>query len=151
MSYNIFMIYIAGDKHGYGTTQYVAEFLKSQNIPFVNLGVQNEGEDMKLQDLIPKVVEELKKDSNNKAILSCGTGVGIEVGANKFAGIRAVLATEEKVAEWSRVYDNCNVLCLVGWEADKDKIEKIVEAWLKAEYDGNEGRLEMLKTFDTWH
>ena len=145
------MIYLASDKHGFKAIQFVIDFLTSKNIDFINLGVKDGIEDIKLQDLIPKVVYEIKKNPESKAILSCGTGVGVEVGINKFAGIRASLVTDSKVAEWSKVYDNCNVICLVGWEAKKEKITNIVDVWLKSEYDGNQDRLEMLKTFDTWH
>lgn len=145
------MIYLASDKHGYKAIQFVADFLNSKNFEYLNIGVQNDEENIKLEDFIPKVVSEVKKDLSNRAILSCGTGVGVEVGANKFAGIRASLVADEKIAEWSRIYDNCNVLCLAGWEADKDKIAKIVDVWLSSEYDGDKDRLEMFKTFDTWH
>ena len=144
------MIYVGGDKHGYKAIEHVSDFLVSQKIEFINLGVQNENEDIKLEDLIPKIISEILKDKENKAILSCGTGVGIEIGANKFAGIRAVLATNEKIAEWSRTYDDCNVLCLVGWNTEKAKVEKIVDTWLKSNYDGNIDRLEMIKKFDSW-
>ncbi|MCE9548861.1 RpiB/LacA/LacB family sugar-phosphate isomerase [Candidatus Nomurabacteria bacterium] len=83
-------------------------------------------------------------------MISCGTGVGIEVGANKLKGIRACLANDEKVATYARVYDDCNVLCLVGWESDEEKISRILEAWLSSEYDGNIDRLKMFDAFDVW-
>jgi len=144
------MIYLGADKHGLAAIRFVSDFLKSKNIEFADLGVQKEGEDMALQDLIPKVTKKVLKDEKNLGILSCGTGVGMEVGANKFSGIRACLVTDEKIAEYSRVYDDCNMLCLVGWEAEKEKVSRIVDAWLKAEYDGNEARLKMFDAFDSW-
>src|SRR5258708_1010630 len=130
---------------------YVENFLRSQHIEYENLGVKQENEDMKLEDMIPKVVSQVKEKEENKGILSCGSGVGVEVGANKFSGIRACLATNEKIAKWSRIYDNCNVLCLVGWESNKETVGKILTAWLKTEYDGSEKRLKMMDVFDTWH
>ena len=145
------MIYIAGDKHGFKTMDIVERYLKTHGIRFENLGVKSTSEKMKLENMIPKVTKRVLKDPKNKGILSCGTGVGIEVGANKFSGIRACLATDEKVAEWSRVYDNCNVLCLVGWNANKKSINKILDAWLRAEYDGSKNRSKMFKEFDKWH
>ena len=55
-------------------------------------------------------------------ILICGTGVGISIAANKFAGIRAVVCSEP-LAFGSRV---------VGLELAK----MIVDAWLGAQYEG---------------
>ena len=145
------MIYIAADKHGLRAIKFVEEYLKSRNIPYDNLGIKTETEDMRLEDMIPKVVAKIRENRENKGILSCGAGVGVEIGANKFSGIRACLATNTKVAEWSRVYDNCNVLCLVGWEPEKNTIHSILDAWFGAEYDGDADRLKMMEVFDSWH
>ncbi len=145
------MIYIAGDKHGNSAIKIIETYLHSKGTEYINLGVKNENEDMKLEDMIPAVTKKVLESKNNTGILTCGSGVGVEVGANKFSGIRACLATNEKIAEWGRTKDNCNILCLVGWEADKDAICKILDAWFSSEYDGSEKRLKMIAEFDKWH
>jgi len=114
------------------------------------LGVTSENQDIKLEDLIPKVTKKILGLENNKGILICGTGIGVAIGANKIKGIRANLATDKTIAEWSVTYDNCNVLCLTGWKPKKINIEKIIQSFLNAKYDGSEKRLQMVKTFDTW-
>lgn len=101
--------------------------------------------------MIPKVIKKIKDIKNNRGILSCGTGVGVEVGANKFSGIRACLAGNEQIAQWSTVYDKCNVLCLTGWECKKEEIFKILEGWLTKKFDGDIKGLKMFDVFDTWH
>lgn len=145
------MIYLAGDNHGYQAMEFVMEYLGENEIEYVNLGVRDVSEKMKLGDMIPLVVEEVLKDRNNFGILSCGTGIGVEIGANKFSGIRACLAVNAKIAEWSKVYDKCNVLCLIGWDTTKEKVYLILDAWFQAEYDGDEGRLKMFEAFDACH
>ena len=145
------MIYIAADKHGYKVIKIVEEFLRSNKITYQNLGVMSDKEDMKLESMIPSVVKNIRKNKSNKAIISCGTGVGVEVGANKFSGVRACLATNAKIAEWSRVYDNCNVLCLVGWNTNKKEVKKILKTWFNSVFDGSEKRLKMFKEFNKWH
>lgn len=145
------MVYIAADKHGYNAIKIVEGYLTEKNLPYLNLGVKGEEEDMKLEDMIPTVVAEVLKDEKNRGILSCGTGIGIDIGANRFQGIRACLATTPKIAEWSVVYDKCNVLCLAGWDSEKSNIYAILDAWFKSEYDGSQERLEMFKVFDAWH
>lgn len=145
------MIYIAGDKHGYKVIEIVSNYLCEKGIEFENLGVKNDSEDMELQDMIPKVTKKVLEHTDNLGILTCGTGVGVEVGANKFSGIRACLATNEKIAQWSKVYDNCNILCLVGWEPDKIMIYQILDSFFKASYDGSKERLKMFEEFNKWH
>lgn len=145
------MIYLAGDKHGFQAIQFVKTYLANHAIPYQDLGVQSGSEDMPLETMIPSVVQKVKNNQEAKAILSCGTGVGVEVGANKFSGIRACLATTPKIAEYSIVYDKCNVLCLVGWDCTQKSVDEILNVWFNAKYDGNKKRLTMMRTFDTWH
>ena len=145
------MIYLGADKHGFKAIKITEQWLKRKGLKFENVGVLNEKADIKLQKLLPKVAVKVKSNEENRAIISCGTGIGVEVGINKFEGIRAVLAYDPEIAAWSRIYDKCNVLCLVGWKENQDLIEKILEKWFTAEYDGDQGRLEMFNAFDSWH
>ena len=105
------MIYLGADRHGFTTISFVTRYLQSHKISYQNMGIQNSDQDIALEDLIPSVVEKVLAEADAGAILSCGTGIGIEVGANKFSGIRACLATSGQIAQWARVYDKCNVLC----------------------------------------
>lgn len=145
------MIYIAADRHGYKAIKFAVEFLKKNKIEYENLGVTNAAQDLKLEHMIPEVVKKVKNSNTNKAILSCGTGVGVEVGTNKFSGIRACLAANAQIAKWSRIYDDCNVLCLAGWKCTKKQIHSILKAWFSSSYDGDQARLQMFKEFNKWH
>ena len=118
------MIYLGADKHGLEVVGMIETYLKENKIPYQNLGVKTIKENILLEDLIPKVATKILGLENNKGILICGTGIGITIGANKIKGIRANLATDKTIAEWSVVYDNCNVLCLSGWNPDKKMLKK---------------------------
>lgn len=145
------MIFVAGDKHGFKAILCVKEYLDSKKLEYADLGVKSETEEMMLESLIPPVVKKVLENEDNRGILSCGSGVGVEIGANKFSGIRACLATSEELAEWANVYDKCNVLCLIGWNCDKGQIFKMLDKWLGAKYDGDPGRLKTFEEFDKWH
>jgi ribose 5-phosphate isomerase B len=145
------MIYLGADKHGFKVIKMVKDWLDKKGKEYKNLGVEKQDEDVKLENLLPKVAENVRKDSNNLAVISCGSGIGVEVGINKFSRVRGCLAYDPEIAKWSRVYDNCNVLCLVGWRLDKELIRSILKQWFSARYDGSKKRLKMLKEFDNWH
>ncbi len=144
------MIYIAGDKHGYSAIRYITEYLTEKRIAFENLGVQNSETDDKLENFLPKVASQVLSQPENSGIVSCGTGVGVEVGINKFKGIRACLANEPKIAKWGKIYDKCNVLCIPGWEIDRETVFAILDEWFGNSYDGNTDRLKMFEAFDAW-
>lgn len=143
------MIYVAGDMHGFKAISFAIEYLNEHGLAYENIGVKKSGEDMPLETMIPIVSDRVKL--GNTAIISCGTGVGVEVGINKFAGIRAALATNPQIAAWAKEKDNCNVLCLVGWQVTKEDVYNILDAWFHATYDGSKKRLAMIETFDLWH
>lgn len=145
------MIYLAGDKHGERAIAVVRGYLRSTGREFIDLGF-NEGAspDIKLQDFIPVLAKRIKSEPNSTGILSCGTGAGVEIGANRFSGIRASLCSSAQAAEWARVYDKANILCLAAWALEDLDIPSILERWFTSEYDGSLSRLEMFEEFDRW-
>lgn len=145
------MIYIAGDKHGFKSIKIVEEYLKENELACENLGVTKKNENMALEVMIPQVTSKVLENEENSGILTCGSGVGVEVGANKFSGIRACLATSPKIAQYAKIYDKCNVLCLVGWDATKENIYNVLDSWFESAYDGNQKRLKMFEEFNKWH
>jgi ribose 5-phosphate isomerase B len=70
------------------------------------------------------------------AILTCGTGIGMCITANKVKGIRAALCHDELSAQISRHHNDANVLCVSGDLIGEVLLRKIVEVWLKTEFTG---------------
>lgn len=70
----------------------------------------------------------------DRAILVCGTGIGMSIAANKVKGIRAALCFDELVAKLSREHNDANVLCLSGDLLGSAALGKIVETWLTTEF-----------------
>ena len=70
----------------------------------------------------------------DKAILVCGTGIGMSIAANKIKGIRAALCHDELSAHISRHHNDANVLCVSGDLTGEVLLRKIVEAWLNTEF-----------------
>ena len=69
-------------------------------------------------------------------VLICGTGIGMSIAANKVKGVRAAVAHDEITAQLSRSHNNANVLCLSADLLGQRLIEKIVDVWLKSEFEG---------------
>lgn len=145
------MIYLGADKHGFKTISYVKEYLLRYKKEFIDLGVQNNTDEEKIEDIILNVAKKVLKEESNCGILSCGTGVGVEVGVNKFSGIRGCLATNKTIAKYAKEKDKCNVLCLVGWHPNKKIIWGILDTWFNTHYDGSKTRLKMFEIFNSWH
>lgn len=69
-------------------------------------------------------------------ILVCGTGIGMQVAANKVHGIRAANVTTPEFAALAREHNNANVVTLSGRFVDLESNERIVETFLTTQFAG---------------
>lgn len=139
-------IVIAGDHYTVELMGKIQSWLEAKSIEFSNVGTNSVDKKISLQEIIPAVVKEVRSERAEWGVLVCGTGVGVEIGANRFPGIRASLCRDAVQAKNARIYDSANVLCLGSWY--KDDFEKILNAWLENEFDNDEHRTQMIKDFD---
>jgi ribose 5-phosphate isomerase B len=72
----------------------------------------------------------------DRGILICGTGIGMAITANKFPGVRAATAHDELTAEMCRRHNDVNVLCLSGDMLGERPIDKMLDIWLKTQFEG---------------
>jgi ribose 5-phosphate isomerase B len=77
-----------------------------------------------------KVALEVLKGRGRRGILSCGTGIGASIAANKIPGIRAALVASVKEARLSRQHNDANLLVLGGWDYNPSLVRRIVKMWL---------------------
>jgi len=139
---------IAGDHYTVDLLKKVEMYLAAKGIGFINVGTMDSEKKISLQEIIPAVATKIQSHEADLGIMACGTGAGVEIGANKLNDIRASLCVLPKQAENARIYDNANVLCLSSWLTE-DPAE-ILNAWFEHTFDGNEGRKKMLEDFDAW-
>ncbi len=84
-------------------------------------------------------------------ILICGTGIGMSMTANKVRGIRAALCHDELTAEISRRHNNANVLCLPADLVGEELLKRVVDTWLRTQFDGGRHarRIEKIAEFES--
>ena len=76
-----------------------------------------------------------------RAITICGSGIGMDICANKIRGIRAALVHDELTAQMSRRHNNSNVLCLASDVLGEELMRRIVIGWLNTDFEAG-GRHE---------
>jgi ribose 5-phosphate isomerase B len=86
----------------------------------------------------------------DRAILVCGTGMGMAMVANKFKGIRATPCWDEYTAEVSRSHNDSNCLTLGGRILPLENALEIVEVWLKTNFEGgrHERRINKIRDLE---
>jgi len=79
---------------------------------------------------------EVSDGQAKRGILLCGSGVGMDIVANRYPGVRAALAWEPEIGELSRKHNDSNVLVLPARFMTDDKAVETMKAWLDAKFEG---------------
>ena len=87
-------------------------------------------------DVAVVVAEKVSRAEVDRGILIGGTGLGMCIAANKVAGIRAVPCHDAMTAEFSRLHNDSNVLCLSAGLLGQHLMVHVVETWLKTPFEG---------------
>ncbi len=85
---------------------------------------------------------------SDRGILFCGTGIGMSMTANKVHGIRAALCHDELTAEMARRHNDSNVLCLPADLLGDELIRRVVDVWLRTEYEAGRHARRLQKIAD---
>ncbi|MGR5503183.1 ribose 5-phosphate isomerase B [Vibrio sp. DNB22_10_4] len=80
-----------------------------------------------------------------RGVLICSTGVGMSICANKFNGIRAVLANDIYTARLSMRHNNTNVICLGSDNLNEERANELLKAWLETSFENSQRRTFRLK------
>jgi ribose 5-phosphate isomerase B len=141
------IIAIACDHAGFGLKLEVVKLLDELKLPFADLGCANAEESVHYPLFGKKVVDAVLARPGSLGILICGTGLGMSMVANRFAGIRAALCHDMFTAMLSRRHNNANLLVLGGRVIGPDLGKEIVRTWLKTPFEGgrHQDRLELLE------
>jgi len=99
----------------------------------VDFGVDSE-DPVDYPDMAEKAVRALQRGEVDRAVLACGTGLGMSITANKFKGIRCALCTDEYAARMARAHNDANVLALRGREIESGRNAAVVGVFLDTEY-----------------
>jgi ribose 5-phosphate isomerase B len=86
-------------------------------------------------DIARAAAEAVAGGQCDRAVLMCGTGIGMSIAANKVKGIRAALCRNEFGARRARQHGDANVLCL-GEEEGIIWVPEIVDAFLTTDFEG---------------
>ena len=129
------IIVIGSDHAGFGLKEYVKKLLGEMGYQVEDLGTDSR-ESVDYPDLAEKVARAVAVSRNRKGILSCGTGIGASIAANKIPGVRAALVHDPRTARLAAEHNKANILVLPGRPFSRKKIAPIVKAWLESEFAG---------------
>ena len=93
-----------------------------------------------------KVANAVASGEVEKGIAICGTGLGISLACNKVNGIRACVCSEPYTAKYSRLHNNCNIICFGARVIGIEMAKMIVDEFFETEFEGgrHQRRVDMI-------
>lgn len=141
---------IAGDSAGEGLAKVLADHLKDRH-EVHEVSRTDAGPDAFYANLSDRVGSAVIAGEYDRAILVCGTGIGVCISANKVPGIRAALTHDTYSAERAAKSNNAQIITMGARVIGPELAKAIVDSWLASEFDPNgasAGNVEAINRLD---
>jgi ribose 5-phosphate isomerase B len=127
-------IAVGADHRGHAMKEKVVVLLAEHGHNVLDAGT-NSSRSCDYPDIAYPAAKAVAEKHVDAAILICGSGIGMDICANKIQGIRAALCHDELTAQMSRRHNNANVLCLASDVLGEELIRRIVVSWLTTDFE----------------
>ena len=128
-------IFISSDHAGYKLKELIKNYLDNKKISYNDLGPKNEKK-VDYPDYAHKVAKRVKRNKNYVGILVCGSGIGMNITANRHKNIRAAQCFDLKSSKLSRLHNNANIITLGSRLLTKKNALNCVSVFLKTKFEG---------------
>ena len=141
-------IYIGADHRGFELKNKLADFLREQKYEVMDKGntIYDAEDDYPI--FADAVAHAVAQDPDARGIVVCGSGVGVDIAANKVDGIRAGLCQTAEQAVAARRDDDINVLALAADFITVKTAQAIVRAYLDTLFEDDIRRVRRIDEID---
>jgi ribose 5-phosphate isomerase B len=143
-------IIIGCDHAAFQLKEIIKSFLKKNGFDVTDVGTFSE-DSVDYPEIAKKVASQISAGKYKHGILTCGTGLGMSMAANKFPHIRAALCNDLFSAQLSKRHNNANILVMGGRVIGDVLAIEIVKAWLETPFEGgrHQRRLDLFDGINT--
>lgn len=126
---------IAADHGGVHLKEEIVHLLQELEIEYEDFGCNCETS-VDYPDYALPVAEKVANGEFDRAILICGTGIGMSIAANKVKGIRCALCHDVYSARLTREHNDTNVLAMGARVIGPGLAREIAKTWLTSDFTG---------------
>lgn len=131
-------IAIASDHAGFKLKEKLKEYLKQEGHEVTDTGPESYDPTDDYPKFTGPAAEMVSKGEVERGIVICDSGIGVDIVANKYPGVRSALVHDEELAKTTRQHNDTNVLALASMFVDEEKAKKITKNWLETPFSGIE-------------
>ena len=128
-------IALAADHGGFELKEAVKAHLDELGLEYIDFGTHSTAS-VDYPDMALPACDAVVSGQCDKALLFCGTGVGISMAANKIKGIRACCCSDSFSCEYTRRHNDANMMAIGAGFTGKNMAERMVEVFLTTEFEG---------------
>ena len=128
-------IFISSDHAGFKLKEAIKFHLSNKKISFQDMGPENDNR-VDYPDFAHKVAKRVKANKNNVGILVCGSGMGMNIAANRHKNIRAAQCFNLKSTKLSRLHNDANIITLGSRLLTKKIALNCVSLFLNTKFEG---------------
>jgi len=128
-------IVVASDHAGFKLKEEIKKFLIKKSKKVLDLGTQNTNS-VDYPYFAHLLSKKMKSNNNKFGILVCGSGIGMDMAANKHKNVRAALCYNIKSTRLSRQHNNANVMTIGARLTKKNVALKCVDTFIKTDFKG---------------
>ena len=128
-------IFISSDHAGFKLKEAIKVYLLKKKLTFQDLGPHN-NDRVDYPDYAHKVAKRVKISKNNIGILVCGSGMGMNIAANRHKNIRAAQCFNLKSTKLSRLHNDANIITLGSRLLTKKNALSCVGVFLNTKFEG---------------
>jgi ribose 5-phosphate isomerase B len=128
-------IFISSDHAGFKLKEEIKSHLLKKKLSFKDMGPFNDDR-VDYPDYAHKVARKVKANKNNLGILVCGSGMGMNIAANRHKNIRAAQCFNLKSTKLSRLHNDANIITLGSRLLTKKLAINCVNTFLNTKFEG---------------
>ncbi len=133
---NIMKVFIGSDHRGFYLKEKIAKWLFEWGYEYLDVGADNYDEKDDYTKYASEVASLVAENKSSLGVLLCGSGVGVDVTANKFDGVRASVGIDPEQVRQGRNDDNMNILVIAADHTSEHSAEEMLKAFLETDFSG---------------
>jgi ribose 5-phosphate isomerase B len=137
-------IAIGADHHGFQLKELLKEHMTGLGHEVRDHGCHS-ADEVDYPDIAVTVAEEVAAGGAERAVLVCGTGIGMAIAACKVPGVRAAAVADPYSAERAQKSNNAQVLCLGAKIVGPENATLLLDHWLRSEFQGGASARKVAK------
>lgn len=128
-------VYLGSDHAGFRAKERIKAMLERMDVSYEDLGATKLDKNDDYPDYaFPVAAAVARSKGKARGVLVCGSGVGVDMVANRVRGARSVLATTSYMAQQGVQHDNANILSLAARVNTQRQMERFVKIFLAAKF-----------------